>query len=96
MNPATINWSGIGTALAAIAGAVGVVVSAIWGADAGSNVQKILLGVSGVLLAIPTWHVASVAAAKAKFNHLARMAALAPPSPHPVPVASLDELHTLT
>jgi ABC-type dipeptide/oligopeptide/nickel transport system permease component len=80
-----INWAAIGATLSAIAGSVGVIVTTIWGTNLGTAVVAVLTSISGLLIAIPSWHLASTAATKAKYNHLAKMAAL-----RPVPVTLHD------
>lgn len=68
-----INWPLIGSIVSAIAGAAGTIVTAIWGADAGNDAQVILQALSALLLAIPAYHVSSVAASTSKALRQARI-----------------------
>jgi hypothetical protein len=86
-----INWAAIGATLSAIAGSVGVIVTTLWGQPLGTAVVAVLTSISGLLIAIPSYHVASVAAAKAKYNHLAKMAALRPAPVTLQDLAALNE-----
>lgn len=61
-----INWALVGSTLAAIAGVVGVILTPTIGATLAGDVKVVLLAISGLILAIPVHHVASVAAARAK------------------------------
>jgi ABC-type dipeptide/oligopeptide/nickel transport system permease component len=85
-----INWATLGAIASTIAGVVGAVITPIYGSQLATAVQAVLMGLSTILVAIPSWHVASVASAKAKYNHLAKMAAL---RPVPVTLEDLAALH---
>ena len=84
-----INWATVAAITSAIAGVVGTIITPIWGSHLSGEIEGVLQGISALLIAIPGWHVASVAASKAKYNHLAAMAAL---RPVPVTVADMADL----
>lgn len=68
-----VNWVKDNLALtatitAAVAGAVGTTLTPILGASLGNDIQTILQTLSGLLLAIPTFHVSTVATARAKLK----------------------------
>jgi ABC-type dipeptide/oligopeptide/nickel transport system permease subunit len=90
MTGTNLNWAAIGAVIATLAGVAGTIITPIWGTHLAGEVQAVLMGLSAILIAIPTFHVASVAATKAKYNHLAKMAAL---RPVPVTVGDLAALH---
>ena len=69
-----LNWSVIGSLVAAAAGVAGSILTPIFGSDLAGQVQSVLQALSGLLIAIPAWHVASVAAGNAKATHAARLA----------------------
>lgn len=71
--PKQINWPLLGSIVAGVAGVVGTVVTAIWGADAGTSAQAILQSLSALLIAIPTFHLTAVAAATTKAMRLQRI-----------------------
>jgi hypothetical protein len=70
----TLNWTTIGTAVSALAGVVGTILTPIYGTQLAGGVQAVLQSVSGLLILIGGYHVTSVAAAKA----MAKFAASAP------------------
>lgn len=85
-----INWATLGAIAAALAGIAGTILTPIYGSGLSGEVQAVLQGLSALLIAIPGWHITSVAASKAKYNHLAKMAAL---RPQPVTIEDLATLH---
>ena len=88
-----INWATLGAIASALAGIAGSVITPIYGTGLATTIVGVLMGLSAILIAIPGWHIASVAATKAKYNHLAQMAAL---RPVPVTLQDLAALHETT
>lgn len=68
-----INLPLIATVLMAVAGAAGTVLVPIFGSGLSSAVAGVLQGLAALLLAIPTYHVSSVAAYTAKARAMARL-----------------------
>lgn len=64
----SINLPMWGSALAALAGVLGMILTPLLGPAKTGTVQHIIMVVSGVLIAIPTWHLGSVAAANSKLK----------------------------
>jgi hypothetical protein len=69
-----INWPWLGSIAAALAGVVGTIITPIYGDTLSSQVQNILLAISGLLLAIPTIHVAQVATARSNARYASELA----------------------
>lgn len=67
-----INFPLIGSIVAAVAGVVGTILTPIYGVTLATAVKAFLLALSTLLIAIPTWHLASVAATSAKSKAAAR------------------------
>ena len=61
-----LNLPLIASVLSALGGAVGVVVTPLYGSNLTGAVQALLVAVSGLLVALPVHHAASTAAAQAK------------------------------
>ena len=68
MTNVTINWAMIGSFIAALAGVAGSVLTPIYGTQMATGVQQVLQAVSGLLLLIPTWHIASTASYTSKLR----------------------------
>jgi hypothetical protein len=69
-----LNWSVIGSIVAALAGVLGTILTPLYGTDLSSQIQSVLQALSALLVAIPAWHIGSVASANAKATHAARLA----------------------
>lgn len=71
MKTVTINWAFIGSIVAAIAGIVGTILTPIYGSGLSTTVEAVLMGISGLLILIPTYHAGSVASYTSKMQHAA-------------------------
>lgn len=63
-----LNLPAIAAVLAAVAGIAGSALTPLFGTQLAIAVQAVLQAVSGLLVVIPTYHVASVAAAQSKLK----------------------------
>ena len=68
MKTITINWAMIGAMVAALAGIAGSIITPIYGTSLATSVQAALQSISGLLVLIPTWHIASTAAYTSKLR----------------------------
>jgi hypothetical protein len=68
-----INWALFASVVSALAGAVGVVITPIYGATLANNLGDILTSLAGLLAAIGAFHVTSVVAASAKAKALYKL-----------------------
>lgn len=73
MHTTPINWALWGALATALAGMAGSIITPIYGSGLATGVQVALQILSGFLVAIPGFHVSSVAASNAKASHLARL-----------------------
>lgn len=74
--------SSIGAALAALAGVIGTILTPLLGPGSSlpASLQAVLQAVSGILIAIPVWHVGTVAASNAKIKNAQKAGLLSPSS----------------
>ena len=63
-----LNWPLLGAIVASIAGVVGTILTPIYGSSLTTQIQAVLQALSALLIAIPTWHVASTAATTSKMS----------------------------
>jgi hypothetical protein len=69
------NWPLVGSVLSALAGIAGTVLTPTLGANLSSNIQAVLLAVSGLLLAIPAHQAAMTASHRSQTKYAAKLAA---------------------
>jgi len=74
-NKITLNWPVIASVIAALAGAVGTILTPLYGSSLSTAVQAVLQALSGLLLVLPVHQAAATAAARSKAtyaDHLSR------------------------
>ena len=80
MTNVKLNWAMILAVLSGLGGAVGLIVTPIWGTHMTTQVQAVVAAVSALLVAISGYHATSVVTSTAKAKASARLSAEAPPS----------------
>ena len=68
-----VNWALIGAILATLAGIAGTILTPLYGTQLATAVQVSIPSLSALLIAIPPYHVASVAAATSKMKAALKM-----------------------
>ena len=68
MTSISINWAKVIAFLTALAGVAGTVLTPIYGSNLAGAVQGVILGVSGLLIAITGYHATSVVASALKLK----------------------------